>query len=109
MTPSACRAPRKSRQFRNDHLRDGNLARDRDRMQRPGAAERDHRGVARIEPLLTETARTASDMARPRCVAMPSAAVTRIKPERFAELRLDRRFGGGAVERHVAAQKALRH
>ena len=36
-------------QFRDDHLGDRDLARDRHRVQRPGAAERDHHGVARID------------------------------------------------------------
>ncbi len=47
-------APRRERgrRRRDDHARDAELARDRDRVERPAAAVRDQRVVARIEPAL---------------------------------------------------------
>ena len=56
-------------------------------------------------PRLTETARTASDMAPSAMVVIPSAASTVPSPSR-SPIAADRGLGERAVELHVAAEEA---
>ena len=81
--------------------------RDGDRMQRPGAAEGDHRGLARIDALLH---RHRAHRERHGGVGDLHDAERRLlhaEPRRAAQLQLDGALGRFHVELHRAVEEAL--
>ena len=89
-------------------LRDEDLARDRDRVQRPGAAEGDHRGVARIDALVD---RHRAHRERHGGVGDLHDAERRFRARASRSgspiFVVDRALGGGAIELHGAVEEAL--
>ncbi len=96
-----------ARHFRHDHLRDENLARDRDRVQRPRPAERDHRRGARVDSLVDRHCAHRERHGGVRDLHDAEGCLRHREPQRTREPRLDRALGGGAVEPHGAVEKAL--
>src|SRR5262245_56200147 len=93
---------------RHDHPADVQLARDEGRVQRPGAAERDHREVARVEAAV---GRHALHDARHRRRRDPHDAVGGLldgKTQGLGDLAANRVARALEVEPHLAAEKAGR-
>ena len=95
------------RELRHDHGRDVQLARDRDDMQRAGAAGGDQREVARIETLLHRHLAHRQRHLRDRDLDDRLRGGDGVDLQRLGDLLGDAARGGIGVELHLTAEEVV--
>ena len=97
----------RARHLRDDDLRNENLPRDGDGVQRAGAAESDHRGLARVDALLHRHGAHRERHGGIGDLHDAEGCFLDAEARRAAELLLDGALGRLDVELHRAVEEAL--